>query len=93
MKKNALKRSNFKHFEKQNLILKLISNNKLIHKKITTKFAILRHRYSKNSSISLVRNNCNYTYRNAGIINQYQISRLQFKTHAADGFIPGIRRY
>lgn len=65
----------FKDFEKQNLILKMLFNNKIINK---NKYKRL-HRKNKLSSITLMRNTCIFTNRNRGIIKKYKISRLQFK--------------
>ena len=87
--RNYLKRLNFNSLQKQNLILKVITNNTIFNLKKRTHYAKLRHAYGKNSSITLIRNNCNYTARNRGVLSDYAVSRLQFKKMAATGLIPG----
>lgn len=76
----------FKDFEKQNLILKMLFNNKIINK---NKLKSL-HRRNKYSSITLLRNSCIFTKRNRGIIKNYKVSRLQFKRLSTK--IPGLRK-
>jgi ribosomal protein S14 len=76
----------FKDFEKQNLILKILFNNKIIDK---NKISFL-HRKSKYGSISVLRNSCIFTNRNRGIVKKYKISRLQFKRLVT--IIPGLRK-
>lgn len=90
--RNHLKRLNYNQLEKQNLILKIISNNKILPMKKRNKYAKLRHEYGKNSSITLVRNNCNFTARNRGILSDYALSRLQFKKLCSAGLIPGTSK-
>jgi ribosomal protein S14 len=76
----------FKDYEKQNLILKILFNNKIIDK---NKIKNL-HRKNKHTSITLLRNSCIFTKRNRGIIKNYKISRLQFKRIGI--YIPGLRK-
>lgn len=76
----------YKDFEKQNLILKILFNNKIINK---NKISYL-HRRNKYTSITLLRNSCIFTNRNRGILKKYKISRLQFKRILK--YIPGIRK-
>jgi ribosomal protein S14 len=90
--RNYLKRLNFNSFEKQNLILKIIINNKILNLKQRTHYAKIRHGYGKNSSLTLIRNNCNHTARNRGVLSHYALSRLKFKTMAATGLIPGASK-
>lgn len=90
MKKNFTKRVNFKKLEKKNLILKLLSTNKLVSKKDLDWASRLRYNSGKNSSISLIRNNCTITGRNRGVIPSYGLSRIEFKRRLLQ--IPGIRK-
>tara|TARA_B110000091_G_scaffold81860_1_gene90183 strand:+ start:278 stop:562 length:285 start_codon:yes stop_codon:yes gene_type:complete len=92
MKRNYLKRLNFKKLEKQNLILKIINNNKIISLEKRTEYSKIRHIYGKNSSITLIRNNCIKTGRNTGTISNYALSRLEFKKQSTKGLLPGIRK-
>ena len=49
----------FKDYEKQNLILKMLFNNQIIDKRKIKNF----HRKKKNTSITLLRNSCIFTKR------------------------------
>jgi len=92
MKRNYLKRLNFKKLEKQNLILKIINNNKILSLERRTKYSKIRHIYGKNSSITLIRNNCIKTGRNRGVLSNYGLSRLEFKKQSSKGLLPGIKK-
>jgi ribosomal protein S14 len=92
MKKNDYKRLNFKKLEKQNLIFKILSNNMILDMTNKEKSAKTRHSYGKNSSITLVRNNCINTGRNRGILPNYRLSRLEFKKFISSNYIGGIRK-
>ena len=87
-----MKRDNFCQLEKQNRILKILSNNTLLTKKKRTVFAQKRHNLKKFSSASIVRNTCIVTFRNRAIITAYKLSRFQFKKYASAGLIPGLRK-
>lgn len=76
----------YKEYEKQNLILKILFNNRIINK---NKIKNL-HRKNKHTSITLLRNTCIFTKRNRGILTDYKISRLQFKRLSK--YIPGLRK-
>jgi len=92
MKRNYLKRLNFKNLEKQNLILKIINNNKILSLETRTEYSKIRHKYGKNSSITLIRNNCIKTGRNRGVLSNYGLSRLEFKKQSTKGLLPGIKK-
>lgn len=92
MNKNHSKRINYKNFEKQNLILKILNNNKIIPLKERDLTSLYRHNYGKKSSITLIRNNCINTGRNRGILPSYRLSRFEFKKYITKGYIPGIRK-
>lgn len=92
MKRNYLKRLNFKKLEKQNLIFKIINNNKILSLETRTEYSKIRHIYGKNSSITLIRNNCIKTGRNRGVLSNYALSRLEFKKQSTKGLLPGIRK-
>lgn len=76
----------FKEYEKQNLILKILFNNKILNK---NKIKHL-HRKNKHTSITLLRNSCIFTKRNRGILKNYKVSRLQFKRLSI--YIAGLRK-
>jgi ribosomal protein S14 len=65
----------FNDYEKQNTILKILFNNKIINKNKLTHL----HRNNKKSSITILRNSCLFTKRNRAIITKYKISRSAFK--------------
>ena len=90
MKRNHSKRINYKKFEKQNMILKILNNNEIIG--IRDKTSLYRHNYHKLSSITIVRNNCINTGRNRGILPYYRLSRFEFKKYITKGYISGIRK-
>merc|ERR1711990_791355 len=92
MKKNLQKRLAFKMYEKQNRLLKMLTNNTLLDKSKRTPYAQKRHLLKKNSSITCIRNTCIETFRNRGVLTDYKLSRLQFKKYISNGFIPGIRK-
>ena len=79
MKKNYIKRFNFNALELDNLILKLYFNNKILNKSSITWASQVRYSIGKNSSITLIRNNCIITGRNRGVIKSYKLSRFEFK--------------
>jgi ribosomal protein S14 len=92
MKKNVIKRLSFKKLEKQNRILKVLTNNTLLTKDKRTPYGQLRHHLKSKSSVSIIRNTCIETYRNRAIITPYKLSRFQFKKYASEGLITGIRK-
>ena len=49
-------------------------------------------KYSKNSSISIIKNMCIDTTRSRGILTFYKLSRLKLKEYGSMGLIPGIRK-
>ena len=65
----------FVDFEKQNLILKMLFNNRLIK---LNKIGML-HRRRKYGSLSILKNVCIYSKRSRGILCKYKISRLELK--------------
>ena len=93
MLRNITKRVNFKKFEKENRVYKILSNNTLLKKKERTIHARFRHRLGKRSAISIVRNTCLETYRNRGLVSKYKVSRFKFKDYMDAGYLTGIRKY
>ena len=65
----------FSDFEKQNLILKILFNNKMLNKR---KIGML-HRRRKYGSLSILRNICINSNRSRGVLSNYRISRLELK--------------
>ena len=49
-------------------------------------------KYSKNSSISIIKNMCIDTTRSRGVLSFYKLSRIKLKEYATMGLIPGIRK-
>lgn len=49
-------------------------------------------KYSKNSSISIIKNMCIDTTRSRGILTFYKLSRIKLKEYGTMGLIPGIRK-
>ena len=48
--------------------------------------------YSKNSSISVIKNMCIDTTRSRGVLTFYKLSRIKLKEYGTMGLIPGIRK-
>jgi ribosomal protein S14 len=90
--KNVLKRVNFKKLEKQNVILKIITNNALVKNTTRTKHAKIRHFYQKVSSITVIRNTCKFTDRNRGVLGSLGVSRLLFKSVSSGGLMSGVKK-
>ena len=93
IKKNIKQRYLFKHFEKNRLILKIISKNLNIKKEIRWKVQQKWFFFHQNSSITRIKNICILTGRSRSIYKLFKISRIQLRKLASKGFLPGISKY
>ena len=93
IKKNINQRLLFKNLEKKRLIIKKISNNFNLKKIIRWKTEQKWFNFSKNSSLTRIKNICILTGRSKSIYRFFKISRLQLRKLSSTGFLPGISKY
>ena len=93
IKKNINQRLLFKNLEKKRLIIKIISNNFNLKKIIRWKTEQKWFNFSKNSSLTRIKNICILTGRSKSIYRFFKISRLQLRKLSSTGFLPGISKY
>jgi len=93
IKKNIKQRLLFKNLEKQRLIIKTISNNFNLKKNIRWKIEQKWFNFTKNSSLTRIKNICLLTGRSKSIYRFFKISRLQLRKLASFGFLPGITKF
>lgn len=93
IKKNINQRYLFDQQEKQRLILKSITQNRIlptnIRWKIQKKFLPLL----ANSSVTRIKNRCLLTGRSRSISRFFKVSRLQLRKLASEGKLPGLSKY
>lgn len=92
IKKNINQRYLFKNYELKRLILKSITQNLKINKKIRwkTQFKFLTIPF--NSSVTRVKNRCILTGRARSVFRFVQLSRIQLRKWASFGFLSGISK-
>lgn len=92
-KKNIKQRYLFKNLEKKRLILKIISKNLNLKKKVRWKIQQRWFNFHQNSSLTRIKNICVLTGRSKSIYRFFKISRLQLRKLASTGYLPGISKY
>jgi small subunit ribosomal protein S14 len=93
IKKNIRQRFLFQDLEKKRLIIKIISNNLNLQKKIRWKIEQRWFKFDRNSSLTRIKNICVLTGRSKSIYRFFKISRLQLRKLASTGFLPGLSKY
>jgi small subunit ribosomal protein S14 len=93
IKKNIKQRYLFKKFEKNRLILKILSKNLHIEKDLRWKLQQKWFFFHQNSSITRIKNLCILTGRSKSIYRLFKISRIQLRNLASKGFLPGVSKY
>lgn len=93
IKKNIKQRYLFKNFEKNRLILKILSKNLNIKKTLRWKLQQKWFFFHQNSSITRIKNLCVLTGRSKSIYRLFKISRIQLRNLASKGFLPGVSKY
>ena len=93
IKKNIKQRYLFKNFEKNRLVLKIISRNLDIKKDLRWKLNQKWFFFHQNSSITRIKNLCVLTGRSKSIYRLFKISRIQLRKLASNGFLPGVSKY
>jgi len=90
LNRNIKRRDNFRKLEKENLVLRLLSNNGILSNRESYHVEALKNRGE--GRISTVRNICLKTGRGRGLIRRYKSSRIVFKDRALRGYLSGIRK-
>jgi small subunit ribosomal protein S14 len=93
IKKNIKQRYIFKNFEKKRLILKILSKNLNIKRKIRWKIQQKFTFFNSISSITRIKNICIITGRSKSIYRFFKISRIQLRKLISNSFLPGIFKY
>nr|QPN54057.1 ribosomal protein S14 [Phytophthora chlamydospora] len=93
IKKNIKQRYLFKKFEKNRLILKILSKNLHIEKDLRWKLQQKWFFFHQNSSITRIKNLCVLTGRSKSIYRLFKISRIQLRNLASKGYLPGVSKY
>ena len=78
------KRVAYKNLEIQNLVLKILSNQRIV------KLRNILERSSSRSSLTLIRKECIYTGRKRGLVGDYKVSRLELKRLFLENRIAGL---
>jgi small subunit ribosomal protein S14 len=93
MKKNIIKQKQKTHIWKTNkedqLLYKLISNNKILPLSIRTTAANKCH---ENHLKQHVRKVCLTTGRSRGLIKRYRCSRIKWKGYIQEGLVAGVKK-
>ena len=93
IKKNIKQRYLFKTFEKNRLVLKILSKNLNIQKILRWKLQQKWFFFHQNASTTRIKNLCILTGRSKSVYRLFKLSRLQFRKLASNGFLPGISKY
>ena len=93
IKKNIKQRYLFRNFEKNRLVLKIISRNLDIKRDLRWKLNQKWFFFHQNSSITRIKNLCVLTGRSRSIYRLFKISRIQLRNLASNGFLPGFAKY
>ena len=93
IKKNIKQRYLFKNFEKNRLVLKIISRNLNIKKNLRWKLNQKWFFFHQNSSITRIKNLCVLTGRSKSVYRLFKISRIQLRKLASNGFFSGVSKY
>jgi ribosomal protein S14 len=91
-KKDNERREIYKRDEKQKNIYKMLRRNELLDQETRNFFNTKIISFSKDSSISRIKNRCVETGRSRGIISDYRISRLRFREYMKMGLISGVKK-
>ena len=93
IKKNIKQRYLFKQFEKNRFIYKIILKNLNLQKDLRGQALQRLLRFSKNTSLTRIKNICFLTGRSRSIYRLFKISRIQLRKLASKACIPGLSKY
>lgn len=88
--KDIKRRVLFKKFEKKRQVLKMVSCNEFLDKKIRNRAVILLS-YTPGLFVQ-IRNRCIYSGRARAFIRDYKVSRSFFKKFANFGYLKGVKK-
>ena len=91
-KKNNIQRKTFSKYEKENQIIKAISNNFKFKSGIRWKSKIESKTFPSESRITRVKNYCISTCRKRSIYRFLKLSRIELKRFATSGKLPGLSK-
>jgi ribosomal protein S14 len=92
IKKNINQRYLFKNYELKRLILKAVNQNLKIQQKIRWKLQLQVFKIPFNSSVTRIKNRCILTGRSRSVYRFMQLSRIQLRKWASNGFLTGITK-
>lgn len=90
--KDKFRRHLYHSLEKKKKVLKAIYKNENLPKELRYKAYFILKNFSKNSSITRIRNRCVITNRSRSIYKNFKLSRLTFRNLANQGYLVGIRK-
>jgi small subunit ribosomal protein S14 len=93
IQKDLKQRRLFNYFEKNKLILKVISKNCLIDEKIRWKIQQKFLNFNKNCSITRIKNRCILTGRAHSVSRFFKLSRHQIRKLASEKKLSGFFKY
>lgn len=93
IKKNIKQRYLFHKSEKNRLMLKIITKNLMIPKRIRWQSQQKWFFFHQNSSITRIKNICVLTGRSRSIYRLFKISRIQLRDLASKALLPGVSKY
>lgn len=92
IEKDKKRRILFEQYEKQKLVLKALVKDKRLPYSLRLMYKLDLLNFYKNSSKTRIKNRCVFSGRSRGILKNFRMSRLMFKTNVLRGFITGIRK-
>jgi small subunit ribosomal protein S14 len=93
LRKDLKIRQNIMKYESKRLLLKSLLTNMGLDANQKLKFQMQLATLPKKSSKTQVHNRCFITGRGHGIYQLFHISRIQLKTLALNGELPGVKKY
>jgi small subunit ribosomal protein S14 len=88
--RNQKRREAFRKLEKENAVLRILSNNSILSNREEYHAEAIKNRGK--GRISEIRNICIRTGRSRGLIRRYKYSRIMFKNSALRGYLSGVRK-
>jgi ribosomal protein S14 len=93
IQKDLKQRKLFNYFEKNKLILKVISKNCLIDEKIRWKIQHKFLNFDRNSSVTRIKNRCILTGRTRSVSRFFKLSRHQLRKLSSEKKLFGVFKY
>lgn len=79
--------------EKKRLLLKALFMNTTISNNLKLQIQSKLSGLPRNSSKTRIKNRCVISGRSHGVYNLYKLSRIQLKTLALNGDLPGLKKF